>query len=137
MDEQCTGCIPTRLTHTMSGVHLTLLLLSIGRVEPATPHRFSASKHSWAFTAVPLARAGSFIQAIEFDDTVLKIFISLYKRLVAIQLVYINNKCEMHRKSKLQNKQKNYVPGAFLAAAVWGGQPDGQICIGGQEFRMT
>ena len=38
----------------------------------------------------------------------------------------------MHRKSKLQNKQKNYVPGAFLAAAVWGGQRDGQICIGGR-----
>jgi len=28
-------------------------------------------------------------------------------------------------------------PGAFLAAAVWGGQRGGQMCIGGQEFRMT
>jgi len=27
--------------------------------------------------------------------------------------------------------------GAFLAAAVWGGQRGGQICIWGQEFRMT
>jgi len=32
------------------------------------------------------------------------------------------------------------VAGAFLAAAVWGGQRGGQICIwgvGAQEFRMT
>jgi len=30
-------------------------------------------------------------------------------------------------------------PGAFLSAAVWGGQRGGQICIWewGQEFRMT
>jgi len=28
--------------------------------------------------------------------------------------------------------------GAFLAAAVWGGQRGGQICIvGGEEFRMA